>query len=477
MQPGHGRRAARGPSARARPRIFIDFSMIGYRTRVTGIPRVAYAYLEEGYSLMSEQGFELLPVYVRGGALTDARPFLVGSNLRHFRRHPGLGSLYQLLRSWLYFVLQVLRLGAISCLVPFLRLASLLLSFEFFDLWQGVLQRAFRAVFFQSKRLINDSLGGRVDFQPGDILFMPAYWHDTPPGFYLRLRQRGLVLCPLVHDVLPITHPEHYESPWREQFKRWVFEVLSNSDHIYYVSEATRREVALLNAREFHRELAAGTVLLHGSDLSAGRQGPAQPPPQVRAILEGEPYFLMVGSIEPKKNHLKVVAEFERLWSQRARANLVIVGRPGWKDEAIRQALASNPFLHASLLWLEGLDDGALELLYRRATAVIQASEAEGFGLPIIEALALGTPVLANDIPVFREVAGGHAVFFDIHREGDLGEKVEQQLHGAPRPVVGFSWPTWSERARALYGDLLARSRAAAPEPERGRAAPEIASA
>jgi len=464
---------------KGRRRIFVDFTLVDYRTRVTGIPRVAYAYLEEGYALGDTHGVEVVPVYVKNGELIDARPFLVGSNLRRFRRQPGLRSLHQLLRSWLYFVLHVLRLGAISCVVPFFRIASLLLSFEFFDLWKNVLHSGFRAGYFSLKRRVNDFLGRRVEFQPGEVLFMPAYWHDTQPGFYMRLRSRGLVICPLVHDILPITHPEFYESPWREQFARWVFEVLSHSDHVYYISEFTRDSVAAVNASRFHRQLPGGTVLHHGRDFARSEHVPEQvKSPAVRAVREGPPYFLMVGSIEPKKNHLKVLAEFESLWHRGIQAQLVIVGSGGWKNEEILQELKANPYLHGSLLWLEGVEDGDLALLYRDAAGLIQASEAEGFGLPLIEALSLGTPVLANDIPVFRELVASHATFFDIHREGDLGAKVERLVHEGRQPVADFSWPTWSERARVLFEDLAVRSRTAAPEPKREqRAAPKAASA
>ncbi len=455
--------------AHARPRIFIDFSLVDYRTRVTGIPRVAYAYLEEGYLLGKELGFDVIPVYVRNGGLIDARPFLVGSNLRRFRRQPSLGSLLQLFRAWSYFALHVLRLAAVSCVVPFFRIASWLLSFEFFDLWRNLLLAGFRRGYFSLKRRVNDFLGRRVEFQPGEVLFMPAYWHDTQPGLYMRLRQQGLVICPLVHDILPITHPEFYESPWREQFAHWVFEVLSHSDHIYYVSEATRRAVAEVNASQFQRRLPAGTVVHHGSDLlglppvSSAQEGSLGD----HAARQEPPFFLMVGSIEPKKNHLRVVAEFEALWRRQVQAHLVIVGSGGWKNEEIVQALRGNPYLHGPLRWLEGVSDEELQGLYRNAAGLIQASEAEGFGLPLIEALSQGTPVLANELPVFRELAGAHATFFHIHQEGDLGSKVERYLREGPRPI-DFSWPTWTERARVLFEDLQQRSRAGA-EPSRAR--------
>ncbi|HYO71912.1 MAG TPA: hypothetical protein VEU33_38130 [Archangium sp.] len=85
--------------------------------------------------------------------------------------------------------------------------------------------------------------------------------------------------------------------------------------------------------------------------------------------------------------------------------------------------------------------------------------------------------MLANDVPVFHELVAAHATFFDIHREGDLGAKVERLVHEGRQPVAGFSWPTWSEQAHVLFEDLVARSRGAALEPRRERTAPEAARA
>ena len=175
-----------------------------------------------------------------------------------------------------------------------------------------------------------------------------------------------------------------------------------------------------------------------------------------RTRWRGRPLFLMVGSIEPKKNHLRVLEEFESLWRRGVDADLVVVGKPGWKHEPIREALELACALHPSCAWLDEVSDGDLWFLYRRATAVIQASEAEGFGLPIIEALSAGTRVLANDLPVFREVADGYAQWFDIQREGDLARAVAA-LPVEPAEPGRFTWPTWADRTEVLFEDLLQR--------------------
>jgi glycosyltransferase involved in cell wall biosynthesis len=436
-------------------RIFVDFSGIDHRTRVTGIPRVSYAYLEEGYALQEALNLRVIPVQVRDGTLVDVRPLLVQSNLRRFRRRPSVAAAWQLARSGLYFGLHVLRLLAVSCITPFFVLARGLLTFEFFDLWRNLLLRVFTRLYAFLKRAVNRAVVRPLGVRPGDILFMPAWWHDTPPGHFLRLRAQGVVLCPLVHDVLPITHPQHYESPWRGQFRLWTIEVLAHADHVYFVSEVTRQQVAAVLRAQVQRPTAAGTVIHHGHDFATDRRSRPRSP-AVRALLQDpSPFVMMVGSIEPKKNHLAVLEELERLWSRGLGLRLLIVGGGGWKDADIRARLERHPARHVRLFWLDAVKDADLRLLYRRAHALVQASEAEGFGLPLIEALALGSRVLANDLPVFRELCGTHAEYFRIHRRGELAGALTRLLEQRLVEVPRFTWPSWSERARFLYEHLL----------------------
>ncbi len=436
-------------------RVLVDFSLIGHRTHVTGIPRVAYAYLEEGCRLAARLGLEVLPVYPHPRGLVDARPFLVQSNWRRFLATPGPHGALDLVRSGLYFGMHAGRVGAASASAPGFNAASTLLSFSTFDWWRHTLERTFQRGYRGSKEIINRSLARPVAFTPGDILFMPAYWHDTPPRHYKALAAKGLRLCPLVHDVLPITHAEAYESPWREQFRHFVLEVLRNSDHVYFVSHATRDAVRAVCA-EAEVPLPSHSVLHHGRD--GVRSASARPRSKAvrEVIARGRPLFLMVGSIEPKKNHLRVLEEFEALWRAGVDVELVVVGKAGWKHDPIRDALRLATDLHPACTWLDAVTDGDLWFLYRQAAALIQASEAEGFGLPIIEALSAGTKVLANDLPVFREMADGHAHWFDVHREGDLGRLVAN-LPRLQSTSARFAWPTWEERAGALFEDLLAR--------------------
>lgn len=451
-----------------RPTVFVDFSLIDFRTHVTGIPRVAYSYLEEGYVLSKEQrAFEVVPVYVRDGQLVDARPLLIKSNLRRLRRAPSAGALWHLARSVAYFAVHGARMLAFTAVTPFFVIANALMNYSFFNFWEHKLAAVYKRAYEGAKELVNARFTRRLAFAKGDVLFMPAYWHDTPPGFYARLRRDGLVICPMLHDLLPITHAKYYQAPWRDMFKRYVLELLaSHADHVHFISAFTRDELARVAKDEGIARMAPGKVLHHGYDFGEGVASEPVSAAVARVIDDPTPFFLMVGSIEPKKNHVRVLEEFESLWQERKGVRLVVVGRLGWKDKEIRRALLHSPHLHASLVWLDSVNDSDLRRLYEKSTGLIQASVAEGFGLPILEALSLGAPVLANDIPVFREVGGAFVTYFEMDSRGSLARRIDDLLtSGRPPLRRAFSWPTWRERAQELFADLMSLSTGRQPAP------------
>ncbi len=129
----------------------------------------------------------------------------------------------------------------------------------------------------------------------------------------------------------------------------------------------------------------------------------------------------MVGTIEPRKSHAQVLRGFDLLWQSGADVNLVIVGKPGWMVDDLVQTLDEHPEAGRRLHWIKDASDEYLESVYRFSNCLIAASLAEGFGLPIIEASAYGLPIIARDIPVFRELAGDRPLYF----EGDRPEAIE----------------------------------------------------
>ncbi len=164
--------------------------------------------------------------------------------------------------------------------------------------------------------------------------------------------------------------------------------------------------------------------------------------------------FLMVGTIEPRKGYAQTLSAFELLWSQGIDINLIIVGKQGWMVETIIEEISHHPELNKHLFWLEGISDEYLEEIYAASTCLINASEGEGFGLPLIEAAQHRLPIIARDIPVFREVAGKDAFYFNGLEPKDIANSVQAWLtlykKGEHPTSDHMSWFTWKQSAEQL---------------------------
>lgn len=135
-------------------------------------------------------------------------------------------------------------------------------------------------------------------------------------------------------------------------------------------------------------------------------------------------FVLAVTPLEPKKNVPVIVEGWARSLSRRQGVKLLIVGGAGWKSALSERAIA--PYLQSGeIVRLAGLSNDELGMLYRRAAVLVFPSLAEGFGLPPVEALHAGTPVIASNIPAFREVLEDAALYVDPYDPEDLATKID----------------------------------------------------
>jgi len=196
---------------------------------------------------------------------------------------------------------------------------------------------------------------------------------------------------------------------------------------------------------------------------------------QIRRTMDG-PTYLAVSTIEPRKNHSFLLDAFERLWLSGQRVRLVIVGRPGWLCEPIRRRILEHrQYQHNLWLW-EDLNDAELALAYARARAVVTASVAEGFGLPIVEALRHGKRVLASDIPAHREAGRDRCEYFPLSSTAALVRLIERREAAEPAPVLlsarAVDWPDWrGSAAELLEKTLWLASAPRRPQPDAAKAA------
>lgn len=273
------------------------------------------------------------------------------------------------------------------------------------------------------------------------------------------LRRKGVKLNFLIYDVLPILHPEWWPAGLADGFATW-FEVVSRlGDRLLCISQAVKEDVTALMALE-----AEGPAVdmprvdwFHlGADIKS-TSPTASLPVVAQKVFEQmalRPTFLMVGTVEPRKGHELAFAAFEWLWSTGHALNLVVVGKRGWLVDDLANKLAKCEEQGRRFFWLEAASDEFLEELYARSTCLLAASEAEGFGLPLIEASFSGLPVLARDIPVFREVAGEGAAFFSGADSEGLAKEILGWLKlnatgDAPRSQA-MKALTWAQSARAI---------------------------
>jgi alpha-1,2-rhamnosyltransferase len=140
-------------------------------------------------------------------------------------------------------------------------------------------------------------------------------------------------------------------------------------------------------------------------------------------------------------------------------ATLLLVGKRGIGAEPVFEALRAHPQLAGSVLFFHDLSDAELLFAFRHSRALVYSSYAEGFGLPLVEALMLGLPALVSDIPVFREIADGHAVYFDPFSVDSIAATVEAFLVHGDYPAANasqpFAWMSWEESAQRLLGMLM----------------------
>lgn len=296
-------------------------------------------------------------------------------------------------------------------------------------------------------------------FRPGDVLlladatWMIPRWKPAVES----AKAQGARVIPVIYDLLTWSHPQFFAPLFCAQFKRWLIEMIPLADACVCISHATADALRqFATAEGLADALPPVGVFPLGTKLTPAA---AEPRAEVATIFaKADRPFLMVGTIEPRKNHALVLDAFERFWAAGGTTPLVVIGRRGWQCEATLRrftalAAAGKPFTH-----IGDATDADLQYAYRHARCLIFPSVAEGFGLPIVEALAQGLPAIASDIPVHREVGGDLATYIPLgdpaHLAGLL-RAIEDGSTVLTAPAAGtVHLPTWAESAAALQSEI-----------------------
>jgi glycosyltransferase involved in cell wall biosynthesis len=217
----------------------------------------------------------------------------------------------------------------------------------------------------------------------------------------------------MMHDLIPLLYPEYSGPILSRLHARAVRTVARRATALIATTRASGDEIRDAVARLGRRDLPVHVAPLPVSDsLIEGRNAPDSGIWPKLAVER--PYFVTIGNIDQRKNHVLLL----NVWREMLRrggpvAKLVIVGSRGLRGAELIDALYRTPGLAACVIETNGLSTPAMRELIRGARAVLMPSFTEGFGLPVLESLALGTPVIASDIPAHREVGGALGLYLD----------------------------------------------------------------
>jgi alpha-1,3-rhamnosyl/mannosyltransferase len=281
--------------------------------------------------------------------------------------------------------------------------------------------------------------------------------------FVPRLRRTPIVAT--LYDAIPLAHPE-WANPRLRRIKNAIMRsAAGNADLVLAISHAAVDELVL------HYRVPRERIRVVPLGVDEDWFEPL-PDAQVDALLARRGVrrgsLLFVGTLQPRKNVGTLLEAYDRLPARvRAERPLVIAGKYGWGADDLRTDLEARRAA-GEVQWLDYVEHVELRALYATARAFVFPSLSEGFGLPILEALAAGTPVIASDLPVLREVAGDAAAFVKPRDVDALAQEMLRAAAASADPAAWearrdrarqFDWATCSRRTLEAYREVASSSR------------------
>ncbi len=271
---------------------------------------------------------------------------------------------------------------------------------------------------------------GRVSWElfrrSPDVLFVPAQGLPLIPPAFMR-GGRKLRVVTTIHDIGYLRLPDLYEVKSRKRISSATKRSLSKADYILTVSEFSKKEIVIFY--RISEEKISVTPL--AVDQSVYKTLPLESIKTVLSRYRLSPnYFLYVGRLDKKKNVELAIRAFEQFKTGRGVGDpfeLILVGEPGFGADFLKKLIAlSEQKMHIRVLG--HLPDADVSACMNGATAFLFPSWYEGFGIPNLEAIACGTPVLASDIPAHREILHDAAVFLPPNNPSAWANAMRQIL-------------------------------------------------
>ena len=306
-----------------------------------------------------------------------------------------------------------------------------------------------------------------LPLRAGDVVvLLDSSWVYDVRTLLDRARAAGATTTAVICDVLPVSDPQWFTEGTRAYFHGWLEALLPRLDAVVAISRHTCSEIARLAGQGALRtsHVPPCTAVHLGAEMPAENDGAVRAELRARFAAGEPPALLTVGTLEPRKNVEYVLDILDCLEARTLDFQWHIVGAPGWLADHTAQRIAAHPLNGTRLFWWRDLRDAELAYAYRHAAALVAASRAEGFGLPLVEARMLGVPVFASDIAVFREVLGDEARYLPLDSPALAAAPIEDFLRGRGerRSASRLARP-WRECAAGLMDAVLAARPQARP--------------
>lgn len=295
---------------------------------------------------------------------------------------------------------------------------------------------------------------------------------------YPILKKTGIQIVNFVHDILPITNPQYSHENTVMHFIGYIGAVIKYSNHVCFSAKADADAFGEL-CSQLDMPMPEYSVMPLGCDLKITEYTDPETLPKdddgnilpeyhhlivqqeiIDAVNAGK-YLLMIGTVEPRKNHQLVIDALDAGLD----INVIIVGKMGWNTGELKKRILNHPLYNSKLFMLNKVNDAGINYLYEHAYLLVFPTFNEGFGLPLVEAFQHGTPVIASDIPVLREVGGEYADYFDNTDCKTLVEYVKKcqqnpDYYNLKKEQLKKYKPTsWDEFAEKMSTALISASK------------------
>lgn len=292
--------------------------------------------------------------------------------------------------------------------------------------------------------------------------------------------EHGIRIIQYIHDILPIEYPEYFRPGERRNHLEMLAILSENEACLICNSAATQRK--LLEGGCGHGAVpdpVLGPHVVHigcralTAHASANRHTPA-------GFIPDGPYFVTIGTIEGRKNHLLLLHIWRRLAVELENPpKLVVVGKRGWRNGSVLDLLNDSEALSGVVVERNGMGDEEMDALLCRSRALLFPSFAEGWGMPAVEAMAMGVPVVCSDVPELREATQGIADYIDpldglgwMEAVVDYADDASQRRAAAAERLTRYEVPLWSDAFEAF--DAIIASMHHKEEVRKGVSAPSI---